>query len=147
VIYGETWKDRDVLPAMEEGLRCTGLGAVVGEATRISLTASRRLQLCAGESGVRAMLLRRWRTVNEKQFAREPNAATTRWCVAPSSSVDGSFDHIDRQRWPVELLRVRGGEPHSWIVGACNAWGYLGLPAALTYGPAATEGPRRATAG
>jgi protein ImuA len=27
VIYCETWKDGEVLPAMEEGLRCRGLGA------------------------------------------------------------------------------------------------------------------------
>ncbi len=147
VIYCETWKDRDVLPAMEEGLRCAGLAAVVGEATRISLTASRRLQLCAGESGVTAMLLRRWRTMNEKAFAGEPNAATTRWRVSPSPSTNGPFDHIDRQRWRVELLRVRGGEPHSWMVEACDAQGCLGLPAALAYGPAAAEGPRRAAAG
>src|SRR3984957_19466541 len=57
VIYCETWKDRDVLPAMEEGLKCRGLAAVVGEATRLSLTASRRLQLAAGESGVTARSL------------------------------------------------------------------------------------------
>ena len=49
VIYCETWNDREVLPAMEEGLKCRGLAAVVGEATRLSLTASRRLQLAAGE--------------------------------------------------------------------------------------------------
>jgi len=30
VIYCETWKDRDVLPAMEEGLKCRGLAAVRG---------------------------------------------------------------------------------------------------------------------
>jgi protein ImuA len=35
VIYCETWKDRDVLPAMEEGLRCAGLAAVVGEVTHL----------------------------------------------------------------------------------------------------------------
>src|ERR1019366_7236475 len=57
VIYCETWKDRDVLPAMEEGLRCCGIAAVVGEVTRLSLTSSRRLQLCAGETGVTALLL------------------------------------------------------------------------------------------
>src|ERR1700682_2744247 len=34
VIYCETFKDRDVLPAMEEGLRCKGLAAVVGEVTQ-----------------------------------------------------------------------------------------------------------------
>lgn len=38
VIYCETWKDRDVLPAMEEGLNCMGLAGVVGEITRLSLT-------------------------------------------------------------------------------------------------------------
>ena len=66
VIYCETWKDREVLPAMEEGLKCRGLAAVVGEATRLSLTASRRLQLAAGESGVTAILIRRWHNATEK---------------------------------------------------------------------------------
>src|SRR6476620_3666797 len=33
VIYCETWNDRDVLPAIEEGLRCKGLAGVVGEVT------------------------------------------------------------------------------------------------------------------
>src|SRR6201996_8140444 len=55
VIYCETWKDRDVLPAMEEGLRCKGLAGVVGEINRLPLTASRRLQLSAGESGITAL--------------------------------------------------------------------------------------------
>jgi protein ImuA len=59
VIYCETWKDRDVLPAMEEGLRCAGLAPVVGEVTHLSLSSSRRLQLCAGESGVTALARRR----------------------------------------------------------------------------------------
>ncbi|WP_456725993.1 hypothetical protein [Bradyrhizobium sp. USDA 3397] len=35
VIYCETWKDRDVLLAIEDGLRCKGLAAVVGEVTRL----------------------------------------------------------------------------------------------------------------
>jgi hypothetical protein len=35
---------------MEEGLRCTGLAGVVGEVTKRSLTASRRLQLAACEN-------------------------------------------------------------------------------------------------
>src|SRR6476620_8596040 len=71
VIYCETWHDRDVLPAMEEGLRCKGLAAVVGEATRVSLTQSRRLQLTAGETGVMALIIRRWRNAAEKQNAGE----------------------------------------------------------------------------
>ena len=52
IIFCETWKDAEILPAMEEGLRLRGLAGVVGELGRISLTPSRRLQLAAETSGV-----------------------------------------------------------------------------------------------
>ena len=99
VIYCETWKDGDVLPAMEEGLRCTGLAGVVGEVTRLSLTASRRLQLCAGRirrDGARAPPLaqhhgeRFWpasRTPLRRAggFHRSPSLADgLRWSAAPT---------------------------------------------------------------
>jgi protein ImuA len=35
VIYCETWKDAEVLPAMEEGLRHGGLAGVVGELVKL----------------------------------------------------------------------------------------------------------------
>jgi hypothetical protein len=108
VIYCETWKDRDVLPAMEEGLRCAGLAGVVGKVTRLSLTASHRLQLCAAQSGVTALALRRWRNTTEKELADETNATATRWRVSPSPSDSDGFDSLQRQHWLVELLRLRG---------------------------------------
>jgi protein ImuA len=147
VIYCETWKDRDVLPAIEEGLRCKGLAGVVGEVTKLSLTASRRLQLCAGETGVSAFVIRRWRNSTEKEFAGEPTAASTRWRVSPSPSPESTFEGLQRQRWQVELLRVRGGEPHSWILEACDAQGHLALPAEMAERSAAAEGQRRAASG
>jgi protein ImuA len=147
VIYCETWNDRDVLPAIEEGLRCKGLAGVVGEVTRLSLTASRRLQLCAGESGVTALVIRRWRNSTERAFAEEPTAAATRWRISPSPSPPGGFEGLQRQHWQVELLRVRGGDPHSWILEACDAEGHLALSAAMAERPAAAEGQRRAVAG
>jgi protein ImuA len=52
IIFCETWKDAEILPVMEEGLRMRGLAGVVGELNRISLTPSRRLQLAAEASGV-----------------------------------------------------------------------------------------------
>ena len=59
IIFCETWKDSEILPAMEEGLRMRGLAGVVGELNRISLTPSRRLQLAAETSGVPALIIRR----------------------------------------------------------------------------------------
>ncbi|WP_159006264.1 damage-inducible mutagenesis protein [Bradyrhizobium sp. S69] len=139
VIYCETWKDRDVLPAMEEGLRCKGLAAVIGEVTQLSLNASRRLQLCAEETGVTALVIRRWRNTKEKGLAGEPNAANSRWRVSPHPSNE-EMEDMGRQQWRVELVRARGGEAREWIMGACDAKGYLALPAALAERSAAAEG-------
>jgi protein ImuA len=148
VIFCETWKDRDVLPAMEEGLKCGGLAGVVGEVSRLSLNASRRLQLCAGESGVTALVIRRWHNASEKQAgAAEPNAAATRWCVAPFPSPARGFDGLPRQLWQLDLLRVRGGEPHSWVLEACDATGHLALPAALAERSVAASEQRSAATG
>lgn len=147
VIFCETWKDRDVLPAMEEGLKCEGLAGVVGEVSRLSLNASRRLQLCAGESGVTALIIRRWHSATEKEAAAEPNAAATRWRIAPSPSPASAFDQLPRQQWQLDLLRVRGGEPHSWVLEACDATGHLALPAALAERSVAAGEERRAATG
>ncbi len=77
MIFCETWKDRDALPAMEEGLKCGGLAGAVGQVSRLSLNASRRIQLCAGESGVTALIIRRWHNAAEKNEMGEPNAAAS----------------------------------------------------------------------
>ncbi len=50
VIYVEAGDDKTVLACMEEGLRHGGLGAVLGEVARLSMSASRRLQLAAARS-------------------------------------------------------------------------------------------------
>jgi protein ImuA len=147
VIFCGTWNDRDVLPAMEEGLKCKSLAGVVGEVTRLSLTASRRLQLAAAESGVTAFIIRLWRNTTEKNATNEPNAAATRWRIAPHPSTTGGFDGMPRQLWQVELLRARGGEPHSWILEACDATGHLALPAALAERSVAAGEQRRTGTG
>ena len=69
VIYAETHREAEVLAAMEEGLRHNGLAGVVGEVARLGLTASRRLQLAAEESGVPALVIRRWRNDLERALA------------------------------------------------------------------------------
>lgn len=147
VIFCETWKDSEVLPAMEEGLRCKGLAGVVGELVSLPLKASRRLQLAAADSGATALAIHRFRTLNDKNRADQPNAASTRWRVSPHPSPQPGFEGLPRQQWRVELLRVRGGEPHSWILEATDAAGYLALPAVSAERSAATAEPRRALTG
>jgi protein ImuA len=135
VIYAETFRERDILPAMEEGLREKGLAAVIGEVTRLGLTASRRLQLAAETSGVPAFALRRWWNAPEKALIDLPSAAATRWRISPFVSQAPPAPGLGRARWHVELLRCRGGAPHSWILEACDEKGRLSLPADLADRP------------
>ena len=130
IVFAEAGKD--VLPIMEEGLRHRGLTAVVGEHTgRLTMVASRRLQLAAEQSGILAILLRRSPSFDDPAL-NEPTAAITRWRIAalpspPALPHAPDTPGLGRARWRLELMRCRGGEPGSWIVEACDATGCLGL--------------------
>ncbi|WP_091947663.1 ImuA family protein [Methylorubrum salsuginis] len=137
VVYCETWRDAEVLPAMEEGLRHRGLAGVVGELTRMGLTPSRRLQLAAEGSGVTAFVLHR--VCGGEAAEPEPSAARTRWRVSPAPSDMDTNRHLGRPRWRLDLQRCRGGAPGSWIVEACDAQGRLAVPRLLANRPAAPE--------
>lgn len=121
-----------VLLVMEEGLRHAGLAAVVGEVSgKLGLTASRRLQLAAEASGVLAVALRRTPRFDDPALA-QPTAAVTRWAVAalpspPPLAHAPATPGLGRGQWRLDLLRCRGGVPHSWIVEACDAQGRLSL--------------------
>lgn len=146
VIFVEPDRDADVLPLVEEGLREKGLGAVVGEVTRLSLTASRRLQLAAEASGVPSLIIRRWWTVAQKDLTSLPTAASTRWRISPIPSEVMPAGGLARGRWLVELLRCRGAEPYSWILEACDAQGRLALPSDVVHGQNPSQ-IRRSTPG
>ena len=128
VLHVEAGKPAAVLPVMEEALREKGLAGVVGEVGgRLTLTASRRLQLAAEGSGVVAFALRRSRRHDDPAL-REPCAAATRWRVGvlPQGAAPG-MPGLARARWQLDLVRCRGGEAHSWMVEACDAQGRLGV--------------------
>lgn len=143
VIHVEVGSDTNVLLAMEECLRHSGIAGVVGEVTKCSTTASKRLQLAAEASGVTALLFRR---AAQQDVEADGSAAVTRWRVtaAPSEALD--IPSLARPRWRVALTRVRGGEPRNWIVEGADAQGRIALPAALVDRPAAQEGSRIAAA-
>jgi len=136
---------RNVLAGMEDGLHQAGLAGVVGETSaRVTLTASRRLQLAAETSGVPAFLLRRSRTFDDPRLS-EPNAAVTRWRLAALPSLPPVPETPDvpglaSSRWRLDLVRCRGGEPATWIVEACDAQGHLRLVPDLPDRPVAQDG-------
>jgi protein ImuA len=130
VIYTETYRDADVLLAMEEGLRHKGLAAVVGEVVKVGLKSSRRLHLATETSGSMALLLRRWGASDQTG-----SAAVTRWRIAPHPSSELGLPGVGRARWRLALVRVRGGEPASWIVEGCDEKGRLALSPDLADGP------------
>lgn len=147
VIYVEAGEDKVVLACMEEGLRHGGLGAVVGEIARLSMTASRRLQLAAEETGSIGIALRRWRRQTDAVDFGQPTAATTRWRVSVLPSAPLPVPGVGRHRWLVELIRARAGESADFELEACDDTGRLAVPAELVHGPVAADGRRRGAAG
>ena len=144
VIYAHAAQPAAVLLAMEEGLRVPGLAAVVAELPgKLTLTASRRLQLAAETSGVTAFVLRRSRR-HDDPFLAEPIAAATRWRLSTLPSPPPFPDSPDVPGlglawWRLDLIRCRGAEPASWVVEACDAKGRLRLAAGLAEGQTATR--------
>jgi protein ImuA len=86
VIYVEGGDEKSVLICFEEGLQHGALGAVVAEVARLSLTASRRLQLAAESSGTIGIAIRRWRRPAEAADFGQPTASVTRWRISVLSA-------------------------------------------------------------
>ncbi|MGI8568854.1 MAG: ImuA family protein [Methylocella sp.] len=143
VIYVEAGEA--VLACFEEGLRHGGLGAVVAEVARLSMTASRRLQLAAESSGAIGIAIRRWRRQTEATDFGQPTASVTRWRVSALPATPLPIPGVGRARWQLELIRCRAGESADFEVEACDAKGRLALPSGLVHGPGQKEiGRRRA---
>jgi protein ImuA len=124
IVFVEAGNDTDVMIAVEECLRHRGLGGVVGEIKKMSLTASRRLQLAAEQSGVPAFIFRRSSAINA---TTEGTAAVTRWRVKAAPSEQLGIPSLGRPRWRLELERVRGGDPRLWMVEGCDGTGRISV--------------------
>lgn len=104
----------DVLWAMEEGLRCAALGAVIGEvwgAPRVlDFTATRRLAVRAEASNLPCWLVRRG-------AVPDLSAARNRWRVAslPSQAHPHDSQAPGDPRWHVDLFRTRQAQPGTWV--------------------------------
>lgn len=109
IIFIDLEREKDVLWAMEEALKCEGLAAVIGEIRDISLTSSRRFQLAVEQSRVTGFMLR------HQPRDRNAIACIARWRITPIASepVDG-MPGVGFPRWKVELLKARNGRPGVW---------------------------------
>lgn len=143
VIYVEAGDEVSVLACFEEGLRHGGPTAVVAELARLSMTASRRLQLAAESSGAIGIALRRWRRQTEAADFGQPTASTTRWRVTALPSSPLPVPGVGRARWHLELIRARAGESADFEVEAPDATGHIALPAELANRPALPNLARR----
>ncbi|HXG80733.1 MAG TPA: hypothetical protein VNJ05_02925 [Sphingomicrobium sp.] len=99
----------DTIAALRAGAdisRCGAVGAViiepVGKAPALDLTASRRLSLAAGQTGVMALVLR-------TGAQPVPSAAHTRWQVASAPSTPLPANAPGSPAFDVTLLRHRRG--------------------------------------
>ncbi len=114
----------DVLWAMEQGLSCSGLSAVIGEiwgdAPAVDFTATKRLALRSEAQGVPAWLIRR-------AASADLSAARERWRIG---SLPSRPDPDDRRApgaplWQAALFRARWRAPADWVAGHDPATGNL----------------------
>ena len=109
IVFADLKKEKDVLWAAEEALKCGGLAAVIAEVRTMSFTESRRLQLAVEQSKVTGFILR--------SDARKlsATACVARWRITPvPGAATAGMPGVGFPRWDVELLKVRNGQPGSW---------------------------------
>lgn len=126
-------KEKEILWAMEEALKCDGLAAVIADIPELSFTASRRFQLAVEQSRVTGFIIRR----NPRNLA---TACITRWKITslPTKSED-DLPGLGFPRWNVELLKVRNGTPGTWQLEWAGRFRHISKLASIT-----TEQQRKA---
>jgi protein ImuA len=115
LIHVEARDAKAALWAMEEGLRCGAIGAVIGELwgdpAALDFTATRRLAVAAERHGVAAWLVR---------LGGRPNlsGARRRWRVASAPSLPNPLNPRapGAAVWDAELFRARGAVPGQWRI-------------------------------
>jgi protein ImuA len=128
LIHVEARDARDALWAMEEGLRCPALSAVIGEIWGdpkvLDFTATRRLAVASERSGVAAFLIRLGGHANL-------SGARMRWRIASAPSPMNDLDPRapGTPAWNAELFRARGAPPGRWsIAHEAGAFHLLAAP-------------------
>jgi protein ImuA len=115
VIFIDVQKEREVLWAVEEALKCPALTAVVGEMKTLGFTSSRRLQLAVEQSKVTGFIIR-----NHVENLNA-TACVSRWRITPlASHSPEELPGVGFPVWKVELMRIRNGRTGIWEVKWAN---------------------------
>jgi protein ImuA len=115
LIHVEARDARDALWAMEEGVRCAALSAVIGEIwgdpKALDFTATRRLAVASERSGVSCWLVRLGGTANL-------SGARMRWRIGSAPSLLNPLDARapGSPAWDADLFRARGMSPGRWSI-------------------------------
>ena len=129
ILHVEASDARSALWAMEEGVRCAALSAVIGELSgdpaALGFTATRRLAVASERSGVPCWLVRLGGHANL-------SGARMRWRVASAPSLLNPLDSRapGAPAWDAELFRARGTPPGRWSIAHDRATGVFHLVAA-----------------
>jgi protein ImuA len=113
LVHVEARDARDALWAMEEGVRCSALSAVIGELWGdpkvLDFTATRRLAVASERSSTPCWLIRLGGTPNL-------SGARMRWRIASAPSLVSSLDPRapGTPAWDADLFRARGPPPGRW---------------------------------
>src|SRR5690606_29171741 len=111
LIFVQMDKEKDILWALEEALKCEGIGVVIAEIQDINFLQSRRLQLAVEKTKVTGFVLR----MQPRSLGATTCAA--RWHIRSlPSHVEGDIPGVGFPEWEVELLKVRNGNPSRWQV-------------------------------
>jgi protein ImuA len=114
VIMVDVSRAADVLWAMEDGLRCRSLAAVIGEVwgdpPALDFTATKRLAMRAEAADVACWLIRR-------AASPDLSAARDRWRIKSLPSAPHLHDPQapGAARWALNLFRSRRTKPGQWV--------------------------------
>lgn len=111
IIFIDLKKEKEILWAMEEALKCEGLSVVIAQVPELSFTASRRLQLAVEQSRVTGFIIRN----NPRNL--NTTACISRWKISSlcSELADG-MPGVGFPRWNAALLKIRNGRPGNWQI-------------------------------
>lgn len=108
IIFINLVKQKDILWATEEALKCKSLSGVISELETITFAQSQRLQLTVEKSKVTGFILR---TQTEHISA---TACAARWQISPiASQNEDNLPGLGFATWQVNLLKVRNGSTTS----------------------------------